>query len=109
MAYSPSLPRSERMGLFGIGESKREKVKKIRLKQKKEGLQFAREERERKKKIRDLEARTREEQAEAAYYRAKGKKRKAKVASWSYTFPSITIGKKKQGRKLSRKRRVSLL
>jgi len=97
------------MGFFGIGETKREKVKKIRLQQKKEGLKFLREERERAKKERELVAKTKLEKTEAAYYRAKAQKRKAKVESFPYTFPSITIGKKKQGRKLSRKRRVTLI
>ena len=97
------------MGLFGFGETKREKVKKIREEERKQLLKYRREERGRVAEERELKSKTRLEKQRAAHLEAKARRRKAQVESFPYTFPSITIGKKKQGKKLSRKKRITLL
>ena len=98
------------MGFFGIGD-KREKVKKIRLKEKKASLKYMREERGRAAKERDLEGRTRLARTETAYYEAETRKKKAKKGASklpTFDFSGVKLKKKKQGKKLSSRTRVKL-
>ena len=96
------------MGLFGLGETKREKVKKIRGRERERLLKYRRVERGRAAEEKELESRAKLERKRAELLEAKARRRAAKQgASWH--LPTPTIKKKKQGKKLSRKKRITLL
>ncbi|KKN79358.1 hypothetical protein LCGC14_0341400 [marine sediment metagenome] len=103
---------------FGLGD-KREKVKAIRDKQRKVALadnradkEFARQDKKRELLKKKLEAKERRAVAEARVYRAQAERREAKrEASWlpKISLKTPKLKKKRQGKRLSSKRRITLL
>ena len=96
------------MGLFGFGETKREKVKKIRKKESERLLKYRRVERGRVAEERELESRTKLEKKKTELSEAKTRRKEAKRESLWY-LPTPKIKKKKQGKKLSRRSKIRLI
>jgi len=109
------------LGIFDFGdkEDRRSKVASIRDKQRKERLQLnrdiketARKERRAELQRKQLESRTATARAEERMYEAKLKRKQAKRAASPFPtihVPTPSLKKKKQGKKLSRKKRITLL
>lgn len=101
--------RKGNWGVFGI---RREKVPDIRRKRTLETLKARKEEREAEKRVAELKRKTTETQAEAGYYEAKKRKKKAKQSS--SPWPMVTVKtpklkKKRQGKRLSSRSRIKLV
>ena len=98
------------MAIFGI---KREEVKDIRRKRTLKTLKERQREEKEKRKLEEIERKRRRLAAEGSLYEAKAKKKKAKRTSgfqWPIlSTPKIKIRKKRQGRKLSQKKRIRLI
>jgi uncharacterized small protein (DUF1192 family) len=92
------------MAWFGVIPSKRDRVEQSELKKKKRTMKYASEAAERDKKIGLLQDKTRLLKAEQAY-----KKAKKGGKSSSQPLFEVSIGKKKQGKKISRKSRIRLI
>ena len=106
------------MGWFDI-EDKREKVQKIRAQQRKEQLKLNRDIKETQRKERraelerkKLQSRTATAIAEEKRYEADLRRKQAKRAASPFpALPtySLKVKKRRQGRPLSKKRRITLL
>lgn len=98
------------MGIFGFGESKREKVRKIREKESKRLLKHRRKQRGREAEERELGGKTSLLRKKVTYHKAKRQLREAKYGKGDTSFPEISLPKKKkQGKKLSRRRGIRLI
>ena len=107
------------MGFFDLGTDKRERVQKIRAQHRKEQFALNRDIKETRRKEqraelerKRLESRTATAKAEERYYETRLKRKVAKreASRWpSLPTYSIHVKKKKQGRPLSRKKRITLL
>lgn len=98
------------MAIFGV---KREKVKDIRRKRTLETLKERKQEAEAKRKREALGRKAEKAKAEASYYKAKAERKRAKREA-GFQWPilptaKVKIRKKKQGKKLSSKRRIGLI
>lgn len=102
--YKPGLRRVGRLN---------EPVKKLRRKKALKELKQRKKEEKTEQKIRELGRRTKKKKAETSYYQAKAEKKRAKrKASFQWKpipTPEVRIRKKKQGKKLSRKKRITLI
>lgn len=91
------------MGIFGIS---RGRVKELRRQETLETLK-------RKKKEKELKEKTEKAKAEASYYKAQAERKKAKASAskrWpALPTPRVKIRKKRQGKPLSRKKRIGLI
>ena len=98
------------MAIFGI---KREEVKDIRRKRTLETLKERQKEAKEKRKLEEIERKRRRLAAEGSLYKEKAKKKEAKRGSgfqWPIlSAPRVKIKKKRQGRKLSSKKRIGLI
>ncbi len=91
------------MSIFGIS---REKVGDIKRKRTKESLK-------RKKGERELKEKTEKAKAEASYYKARAERKEAKERA-AHRLPAlptfrVKVKKKRQGKPLSRKKRIGLI
>ncbi len=107
------------MGFFDLGGDKRERVANVRARQRVEQLRLNRDIKETKRRERRaelerkrLESRTATAKAEERFYETQLARKEAKRAASRWPKVSIStprLKKKKQGKKLSRKRRITLL
>ncbi len=105
------------MGVFDLGNKHKAAIK-LRRKRLKEDARLNREIREASRaekraefKRKQLESKTATARTEERFYEAKLERKQAKreASPFRLSLPSIKIKKKRQGRKLSKKRRITLL
>lgn len=98
------------MSIFGI---KREEVKDIRRKRTLETLKERKREEAEKKRLAEMRAKKEKILTQGSLYEARARKKQAKRSA-GFQWPilstkKVKIRKKKQGRKLSSKRRIGLI
>ena len=98
------------MAIFGI---KREEVKDIRRKRALATLKRKQREEKEKRKLEEIERKRRRLAAEGSLYEERARKKEAKRGAgfqWPIlSTPRVKIRKKRQGRKLSQKKRIRLI
>lgn len=121
MTVRKNASHRKKKGVWGIfgGKPKvfygsKKELAEERLERMRDAKEQRHKEEQEKKKLAELERKRQRIGAEASLYEAKAKKKKAQRASgfqWPIlpTKKKVKVRKKKQGRKLSKKRRIGLI
>lgn len=98
------------MSIFGV---KRENVQEMRRKQTLQTLKERKREAKEQKRLEEMERRKKKLLAEGSLYEAKARRKTAKKkASFQWPgvkMPKVQLRKKRQGRRLSKRRRIGLI